>query len=166
MSATPLGGARARMLRPGLLTLCVLLLFPARVAVRCAQLCAEQEGVRHGTSLALRRLVRECVTETMVAAGLSSQAAPSARGAQPPLVSCVAAVAGALGARQQEGWLLAIPGELTQLPLPVLFASLKHAHTPTRPHAHTPTRPHEHGSRLATRLVDLFCGFTNSFACP
>lgn len=74
----------------------------------CAlQLAAPQDSVSQGTSTALRRLIRDCVTESMVTQALGGV---GPRGLQPPLVSCVAAVAGALGTRYQDGWPLALTG--------------------------------------------------------
>ena len=81
------------------------------------QLCAEQDGVRFGTSQALRNLIRDCVNAEMIAAAVSTAAKGKApmggKAAAPaPAASVVAAVASLLGARYQEAWSLALPGAI------------------------------------------------------
>mmetsp|Transcript_19672 Transcript_19672/g.54892 ORF Transcript_19672/g.54892 Transcript_19672/m.54892 type:complete len:1497 (+) Transcript_19672:183-4673(+) len=73
------------------------------------QLAAEQDGVRFGTAQALRNLIRGCISADMVAAAASGAAKAGAQGKPSPLLSCMVAVAGALGAQYQESWASAMP---------------------------------------------------------
>lgn len=80
------------------------------------QLAAEQDGVRFGTSQCLRNLARHCVSRDMVAAAAAAVKARAGgaggnQGARAPLESVLTAAAGALGARYQEAWPSALPGE-------------------------------------------------------
>ncbi len=85
------------------------------VCVVTLQLAAAQDSVQQATSAALRHLIEACVTPDLVTAALTAVKAggPAGRAAQPPLVSCIAAVAGSLSARYQDGWALAVPGTYT-----------------------------------------------------
>lgn len=74
------------------------------------QLSAEQDGVRYNASGALRSLLDNCATPTVMAAMQQQQ--QQQRGGMSLLQSLVSAVAAALGARYQEAWGLALPGEL------------------------------------------------------
>ncbi|KAG2487102.1 hypothetical protein HYH03_014215 [Edaphochlamys debaryana] len=72
------------------------------------QLAAEADGVRYGTSQALRTLILDVLTPR-VAAAARKQPKSAGAGALPPLTSIVAAVASTLGARYQESWGMALP---------------------------------------------------------
>jgi ribosomal RNA-processing protein 12 len=65
--------------------------------------------VRYNASGALRSLLDNCATPTVMAAMQQQQ--QQQRGGMSPLQSLVSAVAAALGARYQEAWGLALPGE-------------------------------------------------------
>jgi hypothetical protein len=67
--------------------------------------------VRYNASGALRSLLDNCATPTVMAA-MQQQQQQQQRGGINPLQSLVSAVAAALGARYQEAWGLALPGEL------------------------------------------------------
>ncbi|MEW5303887.1 MAG: hypothetical protein WDW36_006539 [Sanguina aurantia] len=88
---------------------------PRALHVLLPQLAAEQDGVRVGTSMALRSLLRSCIDADMVSNGLAAMEGGAT--AAPPIRSVVAAVASSLGPRYQEGWVLAIPvaGELLEV---------------------------------------------------
>jgi ribosomal RNA-processing protein 12 len=87
----------------------------------CAQLAAEQDGVRYGTSQALRALIRSCISEDMVVAAVAArnlqqqqmeEGGPKGRPVPAsPLQSVIVALASALGAQYREGWEHALPGE-------------------------------------------------------
>lgn len=68
------------------------------------QLAAEQDGVRHATSEALREIAAACIDEAMITAAITA-----ASGAPSPLQSVIAALGSALGPRFQESWGLALP---------------------------------------------------------
>eukprot|EP00798_Chlamydomonas_sp_ICE-L_P031076 gene31076-6203_t len=65
-------------------------------------LVPQQDGVRFGTSQALRNLIVDCIDEDMVAAGGEGRAAA-------PIVSLIAAVTSLMGAMYQESWSLVMP---------------------------------------------------------
>jgi hypothetical protein len=74
------------------------------------QLAAEQDGVRFGTSQALRNIITDCLDDELIAAAARGAGKPPRPGQQlQPVQSVVAAVVGALGARYEEAWHLALP---------------------------------------------------------
>ncbi len=80
------------------------------------QLAAEQDGVRFGTSQALRNIINDCLDDELIAAASRSAGKPPLPGQQlPPVQSVVAAVVGALGARYEESWNLVLPVASTLL---------------------------------------------------
>jgi hypothetical protein len=80
------------------------------------QLAAEQDGVRFGTSQALRNIITDCLDDELIAAAARGAGKPPLPGQQlPPVQSVVAAVVGALGARYEEAWHLALPVASTLL---------------------------------------------------
>ncbi len=80
------------------------------------QLAAEQDGVRFGTSQALRNIITDCLDDELVAAAARGAGKPPLPGQQlPPVQSVVAAVVGALGAHYEEAWHLALPVASTLL---------------------------------------------------
>lgn len=85
-------------------------LLPRVVHLVVPLLAAEQDGVRYNASGALQSLLKECLTPQLVAAMQRQQQQASSSG-PPALQSLVAAVASSLGARYQESWGLALPGE-------------------------------------------------------
>ncbi|GFR52360.1 hypothetical protein Agub_g14918 [Astrephomene gubernaculifera] len=82
---------------------------PRAVHALVPQLAAEQDGVRYGTSQALRTLITDCLTaDTVAAARRARPTGPSSSGPT-PLASLVAAVASTLSARYQDAWGMALP---------------------------------------------------------
>ncbi|KAJ9506030.1 hypothetical protein QJQ45_002495 [Haematococcus lacustris] len=76
------------------------------------QLSAEQDGVRFGTSQALRNLLRGCVTAEMVTAAVEAartQAGGAKHQAAAPLQSVLVALTSGLGPQQHIGWDKALP---------------------------------------------------------
>lgn len=78
--------------------------------------CNHKRTNKHGhapcygqLSQALRNLIRHCVDGAMVSAAAAGTGGP--RAAAAPLHSVIAGVASLLGARYQEAWGLALPGE-------------------------------------------------------
>lgn len=87
-------------------------LLPRVVHLVVPLLAAEQDGVRYNASGALQSLIKECLMPQLV---IAMQQQRQQQSGLPPLQSLVAAVASSLGARYQEAWGLALPGEvLTQ----------------------------------------------------
>lgn len=75
---------------------------------------AEQDGVRFGTSQALRNLIVDCMDDKMIAKGIAGSAHGSK--SAPAVLSVIAAVTGTLGARYEEVWplSLAVAGTLIE----------------------------------------------------
>ncbi|PNW69821.1 hypothetical protein CHLRE_19g751197v5 [Chlamydomonas reinhardtii] len=84
---------------------------PRAVHALVPGLAAEQDGVRFGTSQALRSLILDCLTPDVAAAARRPRAAAAAAAAAgpSPLSSLVAAVAGSLSSRYQDAWGMALP---------------------------------------------------------
>jgi hypothetical protein len=83
---------------------------PTAVHALVPQLAAEQEGVRLAAARCLESLIRTCVDSNAAAAAVSL--ARSRLGGAPSAVENVAgAIERGLGARYQDAWSQALPGE-------------------------------------------------------
>ncbi|KAG2424708.1 hypothetical protein HXX76_014284 [Chlamydomonas incerta] len=80
---------------------------PRAVHALVPGLAAEQDGVRFGTSQALRSLILDCLTPDVAAAARRPRGGAAA--GPSPLASLVAAVAGGLSSRYQDAWGMALP---------------------------------------------------------
>ena len=88
----------------GAYTFMPLLNLPPRDGPLPLQLCAEQDGVRFGTSQALRSIIRTCLTDDLIKAAAAATA--SSAGGLPPAASVVSAIAGTWGGcSRYTGWL-------------------------------------------------------------
>lgn len=81
-------------------------LLPKAVHALVPHLAADQDGVRFGTSQALRNLFLDCIDDMTLAK--AAAVSPSAGKPAPGIQTVVAAVVGALGARYEESWPLGL----------------------------------------------------------